>query len=63
MKISLFFFHRVAVVIPGSGTETRAGDNGAGEAGQRAGHQSPGRHEMPAGVLLGHQRWSGSVYS
>lgn len=51
----------VAVVIPGSGAETRAGDNGTGEAGQCAGYQSPGRHEMPACILLGHQRWSGCV--
>lgn len=55
------FLYLVAAVIPGSGAETGAGDNGVGEAGQRAGHLSPGHHEMPARLLLRHQRWSGSV--
>lgn len=43
----------LAAVIPGSGAETGAGDYGAGKAGQRDGHQSPGCHEMPARVLPG----------
>lgn len=59
--MAVFSLYVVAVVIPGSGAEAGASDNGAGEAGQRAGHQPPSRHEMPARIFPRQKRGSGSI--
>lgn len=43
----------VSPVVRGPGPAPGARHHGAGEAGERLGHLSPGRHEVSAGLLPG----------
>lgn len=45
-----------SLVLPGPGAASGAGHHGAGAAGQRAGHLSPGRHALFTRLLPGQER-------
>lgn len=50
-------------VVRGSGTQTGAGHYGVGEAGERSGGLSPGRHALSPGLFLGQKCRRGLFFS